>query len=268
MKKKKYIEKFNRKLFVIVGLVTVALILIFVILLPKIFVYYKIENRVDNYNKYKKNDNKNYKTVGWLRVQGTNIDYPVLYAPNYNLSNKTDDFLWTEVDDKSLPKRVSVVGHNILNLSNKPLTAHKNHRRFEQLMSFVYQDFVEDNKYIQYTFEGKNYLYKIYAVYFTDEYGMELYNDYNDKDSDLNKYIKNNISNSIYDFDVDVDTDDKFISLFTCTKLFGTNDKADFRIDARMVRDGENVKNYRVSTNENYEAVEMIMKGGGENEKA
>ena len=41
----------------------------------------------------KENDNEHYETNGWIRVQGTNIDYPVLYAPRYMLEIQADDLV-------------------------------------------------------------------------------------------------------------------------------------------------------------------------------
>ena len=50
---------------------------------------YKIEPRADEVANYKVKDNTNKETVGWLRVQGTNIDFPVLYAPGYDFQCTT-----------------------------------------------------------------------------------------------------------------------------------------------------------------------------------
>ena len=41
----------------------------------------------------------------------------------------------------------------------------KSFNNFENLPSFLYYDFAKDNKYIQYSDEKNNYLYKIYAIY-------------------------------------------------------------------------------------------------------
>ena len=137
---------------------------------------YQIEPRGRNIVNAQKKDGEGMKTVGWLRVQGTNIDYPIVYAPGINLDYKVDDFVWTEADYTSLNNIVYVSGHNIKNLSSTPLVADKSHSRFEQLMSFVYPDFIKDNQYIQYSIYGHDYLYKIYSVYFDDMANLDLYN--------------------------------------------------------------------------------------------
>lgn len=230
--------------------------------------YYSVESRVEKMKEYAKKDTENYSTVGWLRVQGTNIDYPVIYAPGYDFSSKTDDFLWTEANEDKLLNKVSISGHNILNLSANPLVANKNHKRFEQLMSFLYYDFVKENKYIQYTFQGKEYVYKIFSVSFADFDELDLFatKDYSKKE--LNKYIQQSLKESFFKFDIDVNSSDKIISLDTCTRMFGSNSNKQFRVDARLVRDNELKTNYSVSKKSNYKEILDIMEGGEENEKA
>ena len=41
------------------------------------------------------------------------------------------------------------------NVSSQPLIGDKNQGRFEQLMAYIYYDFVKENKYIQYTINNK-----------------------------------------------------------------------------------------------------------------
>jgi len=126
---------------------------------------YKIESRINNVEKEAKK--RKELVMGWIKVQGTNIDYPIISSSDINVSTVLYDFAWTNNrDNKKLGNREILFGHNILNVSSKPLINNKYHRRFEQLMSFVYSDFAKENQYIQYTFNGNDYLYKIFAVSF------------------------------------------------------------------------------------------------------
>ena len=98
-----------------------------------------------------------------------------------------------------------------------------------------------------------DHLYKIYAInfYYSDEeegYGIT-------DDNLVKSYIKNAKNNSLYDFDVDVDSSDHLISLITCTRYFGLNGKTQFRVDAREVRTGEKIKKYTVYSNKNYDII-------------
>ena len=61
-----------------------------------LFIYYKfeykkvdfLEDRVSQLEKAQKKDTDTKSTIGWLRVQGTNIDMPVVYFEDGILKNK------------------------------------------------------------------------------------------------------------------------------------------------------------------------------------
>lgn len=261
LKNKKSIKLF---LFAALFIIIIALLIINY----KTNNFYKPKSRVDKYNDFVKKHNKEYQTVGWLKVQGTNIDYPIIYnAANIDINNIGDiDYLWTDRNEKKLTNRMQIIGHNIRNVSQNPIIGDKNHSRFEQLMAYIYYDFVKDNKYIQYTVNGKNYQYKIFAVSFVDnsdiDYGVNTYSK-----NKLKKYITKTLKESYFKFDIDVNENDNVITLLTCTRMFGSNANKTFKIDARMVRDNEHYKNYNVEENKSYEKIKKIMKGGDSSEK-
>jgi len=266
-KRTKLVISKKKKVFLAIGILS-FLCLLSAILFVVFYNYYPIQSRVDNIKEYAKNDTDDYSTIGWLRVQGTNIDYPVIYAPRYDFGDKTDNFLWNEVKSDELLNQVTISGHNILNLSTKPLVADKNHKRFEQLMSFVYLDFVKENKYIQYTVNGKDYLYKIFSVDFTKRDNIKKFTRKNLSKVEMNQYIKQSLKDSIFEFNIDVNENDKILSLVTCTRMFGHYNNIEFRVDARLVRDGELKLNYDVEKSDNYKKVEDIMESGDNDEKA
>ncbi|MEG1495177.1 MAG: sortase [Bacilli bacterium] len=190
--------------------------------------------------------------VGWIRVQGTNIDYPIIYETP-NAYNSGLDYTWISHTPEGEENRMAIYGHNIQNVSAKPLTNDQNQKRFEQLMSFVYKDFAKNNLYIQYSHNGIDELYKIYAVSFFD------------KDEDRGKvtktkietdnYIKGAKEKSLYKYAVEVDSNDKIISLITCTRYFGDKSKTQFKVDARLVRSNEKPDEYTVQTTSNYDII-------------
>ena len=228
--------------------------------------YYSVSDRV---SKVKNNSNKNsdYNVVGWVKVQGTNIDYPVIYTvnPNFDFDNVQMDFTWKIVNSKSLNIRTVILGHNVRNVSSKPLINEKTFNNFENLPSFLYYDFVKENKYIQYSDSNNNYLFKIYAVYMIKSEDV-VNKEYMTKKQVLN-YAKEAKKNSYYDFDVDIDSNDKLITLTTCTRFFGMN-YVSIVVDGRLVREGEKVKNYKVKENKNYDSIKKILEGDEDNDKA
>ena len=264
MKKKK--KNKSRNIVIIVVLILFLLLLIVVGKLYTSIKSYKIDSRVETLEKFKK-DNPNYDTVGWLKVEGTDIDYPIITEEDAIEYNDGDiQFLWQVGEMNKLNRVNTILGHNIMNLSKTPLIREKNHVRFEQLMSFTYLDFAKRYEYVQLTLDGKDYLFKIFGVSYIDKNEVSTYNNPNDGD----KYVKSIINKakeySIYDYDINVNENDTLISLITCTEMFDSYDKGNFRVDARLVREKESTANYKVKKNKNYKEVEKQMKGEIEDE--
>ena len=232
--------------------------------------YYKIESRVNDIKVAKNSDNSDYDTIAWLRVQGTNIDFPIILGKkdDFEYPVQLESFAWSMGEDDKFHNKINIMGHNIFNLSSQPKKKSETFHRFEELMAFVYEDFAKDNKYIQLTIDGEDYLYKIYAVDFLYAADVILMPKGENTKEDLDEQIKLYKDKSLFDYDVKVDSSDKLISLVTCTRFFGTESYIDFVVNGRLVRPGEKIKNYRVVKNDkNYEKIEKILKGDDENEK-
>ena len=275
-------EACNNLLKCLKGIVVVLIIILLVVLVVGFKILsnsfkkdiYKVDSRITDINKEQKKDNyKYYRTIGWLKVQGTNIDAPIInfygdiseeeLEKNHNDDYYIDkeNYLWNDNGEEKLYNKVNIMGHNILNLSSRPDVGLEYFSRFDDLMSFVYYDFVKDNKYIEYTIDGKDYVYKIYSVEFIDVDKLDIYSNGNYSKNELTRFINKSRKNSIYDFDTDVNNSDKLISLVTCTRFFGDDGSTDFRVNARMVRKNEKYKNYNVRRNRNYKKIEKVLKG-------
>lgn len=234
-------------------------IILFIFIIVSLFLYYHFEinykryvtfdSRIDNLNNYKV---ANSELVGWIQVQGTDIDYPIIIE-NIEASQSGIDYLWYPYTNVKGENRETIYGHNILNVSSNPLIRNPNHTRFEQLLGFVYYDYAKDNLYIQYTKDNKDEIYKIYAVSFL--YKFEEGGETSNNEEEITNYIENAKKNSIYDYDVDVNSNDHIISLITCTRYFGVSGKTTFKIDARKLRKNEKIKKYSVEPNQNYDII-------------
>ena len=93
---------------------------------------------------------------------------------------------------------------------------------------------------------------------------ITLYNQESLSKDKLKELINFSKKKSIFKFDVDVDENDKILSLVTCTRMLGNYNS--FKVDARLVREKEKVKNYNVSVTKNMKEIDEIMKGGNSNE--
>ena len=137
---------------------------------------------------------------------------------------------------------------------------------FEQLLSFIYPSFVEDNQYIAYTDVNNNKaIYKIYSVSLVENDQSASFKDIYTS-AEQKAYIEKAKKNSMYDIDIDVNEDDKLLSLMTCTRFYG-GDSYSFIVDARKLRDDEKQIVSKVSTNENYKRIAERMKEGDTNEE-
>ena len=247
----------------------IVILLILVILSVKVLFDtprkgYSIEPRADKITELD-NNSTSLIILGWLRVEGTDIDYPIVYKNLYS-DNDNVDYLWSlslASDLRDLRNRMVIYGHNLRNVSSKPILNDSSLVRFEQLMYFTDYNFAKENQFIQLTIDGKDELYKIYGAAFVSA-TMDS-GEYTETKEETDKYIKDALQKSIYNYHTDVNADDKIISLITCTRFFGIqSDVSQFRIDARKVRENEKAINSRVTKSSNYGIIEKII--GGNNE--
>ena len=127
-------------------------------------------------------------------------------------------------------------------------------------------DFAEKNQYIQYTKDGENHLYQIFAVGFIDDSKLSYYeNNYSKKE--LTEYINEARKNSFYDYQVEVTGDDDILTLVTCTRFYGLSQNVDFKIDARKVRKNEVIGKNKLAESAKYDKIREEMKGDEADEK-
>lgn len=251
-------KKSSKKIiFIILGIILIASVIVIVIFLsnnnktPKEEVNLKFLDRVEkleNLNTY------GITKYGWLQVQGTNIDLPII-SPLFN-GDLEFDYAWMSSTSIGYKTRKVIVGHNILNVSSTPMVNNSILTGFEDLMAFVYYNFAKENMYLSYTENGNNDIYIIYGIGFYD-YNYDNGEGYSDPD-EIKKYIKQVKENSIYKYDVDVDENDKIITLKTCTRFFGSEEKQQFVIDARKLRDDEKILKYTVEKTKLYYEYNLI----------
>ncbi len=210
------------------------------------------ESRVDKLNSL---ETKYYK-FGWLQVEGTDIDVPILDITSAPAVDQIDySYSWMSPNYNTGENRPVFMGHNILNVSSTPMLPNKELQNFEEIMAFSYYGFAKDNLYIEYTTTDGDDIYLIYAIGFYD-YNYDEGQSLKNKKS-IDKYIKNAKKNSIYDYDIDVNSDDEIITVKTCTRYFGADSKQQFVIEARKLRENEKTMKYKVETTKNYEKLNL-----------
>ena len=156
--------------------------------------------------------------IGYLKVNNTNIDYPVVTAEDNryylkkNLYQEDDINGWIFMDfrnsDKVLNQNTIIYGHNTYYNGVMFGTLHR------ALNASWYTN--PENQIIQFDtmFETMKWqIYSIYTIKKTSDYLQVSFPTAEDKQA----YIDLTKNRSIYDFGITVDTDDYILTLSTCT---------------------------------------------------
>ena len=260
--------KTKTKLFVIIALITLAIVIALTLWYRNLHTKVSTFSTKDESSNIAKAKEFGDDVRGWLRVEGTNIDMALITVDeDTNLIKGDYDFAWTNSFPDQKSNRPAFISHNIRNVSRNPIIGDDTMSRFEQLMSFIYPSFIEENQFIEYTnSEGKTSLYRIYGVALLDDDQNSSYSDTYSK-KEQQSYIKRVKKESMYDIDTDVNEDDLLLTLFTCTRFYGSSTNYSFRVDARELRKEEEKIYAKITPNENYEVIKERMEEGDENEE-
>lgn len=172
----------------------------------------------DTKDKYKELHTINPDYRFWITVDNTNIDYPVVQGTNndYYLNH---DFNKNYLSSGSIfmdyrnnfeeSKSATIYGHHM-----------RNKTMFAQLTKFKDKGFFNQNNLIKIEDENNTYTYEVFSVYVADlnnkDYLKVNFNNEQDKENYIN-YIKNR---SLYKKDIEVNSSDDIITLYTCSYEF------------------------------------------------
>ncbi len=159
---------------------------------------------------------KNEDTVAFLKVNGTNINYPVVqrgdndYYLNHAYDKSKNSSGWVFMDYRN----------NVNNLDdNTIIYAHGrvNNTMFGSLKNIMKSNWYTDtdNYVIYLSTENKNMLWQVFSVYMIPSETYYLTSQFGTKDS-KQKFIETILERSEYDFKADVNISDKFLTLSTC----------------------------------------------------
>ena len=172
---------------------------------------------------------KNVDVIGWIRIEGTSVDYPVVQA-------KDNDYYLTHDVDKTNSKYgsifldyrcdpISLKGNNILYGHHM-----KDGSMFASLIQYKNKEFFKNHSTIEFATLEKTYQWEIFSVFITDPSYYYLETKFIDDEKYLD-FINNVQAKSIYKMDITLTESDNILVLSTCTYEY--ND-ARFVIAARM----------------------------------
>jgi len=181
------------------------------------------ENLRENPINFEKLQQRNKDIFSWIRIENTNIDYPILH-PN----GKENDFYLRKNIDKEYDRQgvIYIEDYNKTDWSD-PVTVIYGHNiwtmgtMFYQLHSFEDAQFFDENKYIEIFAKGRALKYEIYSAFEYDNRHIMYSFNFNNKKiyKDFIETTLNPISlNKNVRENVEVTVKDKIIVLSTCIK--------------------------------------------------
>ena len=158
----------------------------------------------------------NSDTVGYIKVNNTNIDYVVVqtkdnsYYLNHNFNKEKNRAGWIFLDYRNKldgsDKNTIIYGHNM-----------KDGSMFETLSNVLQKWWYEDsNNYIvTFTTEEKTFMYQVFSTYDIKNEDYYIKTKFN-SDNDYEKFLKTIKSRSNHDYGIEVTKDDTILTLSSC----------------------------------------------------
>lgn len=159
----------------------------------------------------------NNEVVGYLKVNGTDIEYPIVKTTNndfymtHNLEKKYNSAGWAFVDYRNkldgTDKNIIVYGHN--RRDGSMFCSLKN------VLSKAWEE-KEENRDVTFIIESdeENTIYKVFSVYEIPEEDYYITTDFSKMD--FGNFVSTIKARSKYNFNVEVNAEDNILTLSTC----------------------------------------------------
>ena len=159
--------------------------------------------------------------VAWLRIPGTNVDYPVVqtdnpdYYLNHTFSGKSSVvgtlFSLAGADYAAPGRNIAIYGHHLRSSGEKMFTS---------LMRYKNPDFYEDNKTVMLDSLYRHSEYTIFAVMNMKVGDWEPSRTTFSGDAAFMAFVNRAKLESLYDTGVEVGADDHILTLITCDRSY------------------------------------------------
>ncbi len=172
----------------------------------------KDEYTVD-FNKLKEQNNE---TIAWLKVNNTNVEYPVVKGTNnsfylnhsFDKSSNSAGWIFADCRNKfdNTDKNIVIYGHNMRDGS-----------MFGSMLNILNSKWYENEENTNITLytENEKSIYKVFSVYKIENEDYYIKTEFKNG-NEFEGFIKNLKKRSIKDFNVDVSKDDNILTLSTC----------------------------------------------------
>ena len=181
--------------------------------LSEIVVFDEKDNKYNiNFDEIKK---INEDTVGWLKINGTEIEYIVVrgkdnnYYLNHNFKKEYNQAGWIFADFKNTfdgsDKNIVIYGHNMRDGS-----------MFGTLKKVLNKDWYNNDKnyIIDLVTESEEQEYQVFSIYQIEKEDFYITTDF--KDDEFSNFINKIKQRSIKDFNVEITKEDSILTVSTC----------------------------------------------------
>lgn len=158
----------------------------------------------------------NQETAGWIRVEGTNIDYPFAQAKDnkfylkHSFDRRYNSSGWVFLDYRNTINELD---------TNTILYAHGrvDGTMFGTLKNTLSTEWFDnkENHYVKMSTLYNNYVFEVFSVYHIKTTNDYLYNNFSSDENYLD-FINRIKSRSVHDFSTSVGVYDKVLTLSTC----------------------------------------------------
>ena len=183
------------------------------------FIFIDNENKdnIDKYNvDFESLKQKNSDAIAWIKVNGTNIEYPVVKTTNndyyltHNFNKEYNSAGWIFADYKNkldgTDKNLVIYGHNM-----------RDDSMFGSLKKVINEEWYnnEDNRYITLITESQTQIYEVFSVYQIEKEDYYIQTNFNNE-TEFSKFVDTLKKRSKKDFNVNVSSEDDILTLSTC----------------------------------------------------
>ena len=166
-----------------------------------------------DFNKLKEQNNE---TIAWLKINNTNVEYPVVKGTNnsfylnhsFDKSKNSAGWIFADYKNKfdNTDKNIVIYGHNMRDGS-----------MFGSMLNILdakwYEN--EENTNITLYTENEKCIYKVFSIYKIESEDYYIKTEFSD-DNNFEQFVNTIKKRSIKEFNTDVSKDDNILTVSTC----------------------------------------------------
>ena len=174
------------------------------------------ENKEEYTVDFDKLKEQNDETVAWIKVNNTNVEYPVVRSTNnsfylnhsFDKSKNSAGWIFADYKNKfdNTDKNIVIYGHNMRDGSM--------FGSMKNILNSEWYDNEENTNITLYT-ENEKSIYKVFSIYKIESEDYYIKTEFSN-DNEFEKFIETLKKRSIKNFKIDISKEDSILTLSTC----------------------------------------------------